>query len=600
MAKGETEEREKIQKLMDICYMMALEEIPFSKFPRIAQLEIRHKVPLGQTYLTEPKCREFSEIIGEVIENETLNKIKEAKYISILSDGSTDVSNLEKELVYVTFATNAEVSTKLLSIRNIKYAHAEGLTELLLDVMKCAGIDPKKQLVGYCADGASVNMGRVNGVAARLKRDVPVPWMVVIHCASHRLELAIKDAFKGVSGIDMVIDMLQSIYYLYEKSSKRLRELRVIGEVMEEAVLKPCKANGTRWIQHKARACSALIQNYQAIVAHLEAQGADNSDVPAAEKTRLKGYLKILKSLKFVFHLLYMNIVLVPLSHVCRNFQKGSIDLLQATSCLEQLSTTLNHIVNDSTENIATMGPLGDLIVRADADPGNATYKLVRLSNGSPAVVTAFKNQMVVIAEKIMECMSIRFRDIEHDNKIKCLKLLDCTLWPKDKDQLSSYGIDILDTFIDEFADLLSANQVNTDNLQIEWANFKHFWLENLAHLPRSDLWNTVTKHYADIYPNLIHVINVLIVFPVSNAVVERGFSAMGRVKTDHRNRLGEKTLEQLMRINLEGDKLEHFNPTLATDRFFSSVRYPNPQPYGKRTMDDPEGDDIVTAKHAK
>ena len=61
----------------------------------------------------------------------------------------------------------------------------------------------------------------------------------------------------------------------------------------------------------------------------------------------------------------------------------------------------------------------------------------------------------------------------------------------------------------------------------------------------------------------------------------------MKRVKTDHRNRLGEKTLERLMRISMEGCDLEHFNPKATTELFFATRRHPNVQPYGKRSQPD-------------
>lgn len=43
-----------------------------------------------------------------------------------------------------------------------------------------------------------------------------------------------------------ISEMLLSLYYVYEKSPKGLRELRTLGEVMEEVVTKPDKANGTK------------------------------------------------------------------------------------------------------------------------------------------------------------------------------------------------------------------------------------------------------------------------------------------------------------------------------------------------------------------
>ena len=50
-------------------------------------------------------------------------------------------------------------------------------------------------LIGFGADGASVNFGVNNGVFTKLAEDMP--WMMGIHCVAHRLELAAKDGFKN-------------------------------------------------------------------------------------------------------------------------------------------------------------------------------------------------------------------------------------------------------------------------------------------------------------------------------------------------------------------------------------------------------------------
>ena len=81
IASAETEERERVKKVVEMCYMMAREEIPFSKFSSIAKLEIRHKVALGQTYITELKFKELTELIGEVLETDFLTLVKKAKYM---------------------------------------------------------------------------------------------------------------------------------------------------------------------------------------------------------------------------------------------------------------------------------------------------------------------------------------------------------------------------------------------------------------------------------------------------------------------------------------------------------------------------------------
>ena len=53
--------------------------------------------------------------------------------------------------------------------------------------------------------------------------------------------------------------MLLRIYYLYEKSVKKGRELVEIHSLMKETMefdsagVRPVRASGTRWIAHKAK-----------------------------------------------------------------------------------------------------------------------------------------------------------------------------------------------------------------------------------------------------------------------------------------------------------------------------------------------------------
>lgn len=53
-------------------------------------------------------------------------------------------------------------------------------------------------------------------------------------------------------------------------------------------------------------------------------------------------------------------------------------------------------------------------------------------------------------------------------------------------------------------------------------------------------------------YETVVELINIyILVIPCSNVGVEKGFSAMKRIKTEIRNRLGIGTLQDLMTISL-------------------------------------------------
>ena len=59
-------------------------------------------------------------------------------------------------------------------------------------------------------------------------------------------------------------------YGKYQKSPKKLRELKKLAEVYRETVYKSVKASGTWWIDHKVRATKVFLENYAMYVLHLE------------------------------------------------------------------------------------------------------------------------------------------------------------------------------------------------------------------------------------------------------------------------------------------------------------------------------------------
>ena len=65
---------------------------------------------------------------------------------------------------------------------------------------------------------------------------------------------------------------------------------------------------------------------------------------------------------------------------------------------------------------------------------------------------------------------------------------MNTNVWPRNDQELRTYGQDTLAIFISEFTDLLVTNAVDVEQLPVEWASFKQFWLQNMTHL----------KHVAD------------------------------------------------------------------------------------------------------
>ena len=66
-------------------------------------------------------------------------------------------------------------------------------------------------------------MGRMNGLG-KLVRD-EATWVEIVHCFNHRL-----DAFTTTTFYHNIDEMLTKLYYLYQKSPKRLQQLRELND----------------------------------------------------------------------------------------------------------------------------------------------------------------------------------------------------------------------------------------------------------------------------------------------------------------------------------------------------------------------------------
>lgn len=97
-----------------------------------------------------------------------------------------------------------------------------------------------------------------------------------------------------------------------------------------------------------------------------------------------------------------------------------------------------------------------------------------------------------------------------------------------------------------------------------EWREYCLLEIENVtnisATMPAAEYWKNILrlKDLAgkDKFPNLKFMINLLLVLPCSNASVERVFSKLKLLKTDHRNRLNTETIAALMATSSAIQKL--------------------------------------------
>lgn len=186
------------KRKFDVAYVIAKEGMAFTKMNSLCQLQERHGVRLGECYKNDQACAIFIKYIAQDLQGQLGDSLRKAKFYSIQMDGSTDSGNKEEELFLIVyfepFSTDVSVHVRnrYLCVRQPNSVCATGLFEAFQRALAYLELDQQpSKLIGFGCDGANVNMGN-NGVKGLIQSDRP--WVVIIWCLAHRLELAIRDA----------------------------------------------------------------------------------------------------------------------------------------------------------------------------------------------------------------------------------------------------------------------------------------------------------------------------------------------------------------------------------------------------------------------
>lgn len=73
-----------------------------------------------------------------------------------------------------------------------------------------------------------------------------------------------------------------------------------------------------------------------------------------------------------------------------------------------------------------------------------------------------------------------------------------------------------------------------------------------------TELWKVMLRKepFCTDFKNILHLVEIMLVLPISAAQCERGFSAQNRIKSKVRSSLSVTTLDDLVRISTEGPSL--------------------------------------------
>lgn len=200
-----------------------------------------------------------------------VGRVQGSKFVSVISDGTTDSSITEDEIIYIRHSCDGTINMDFVALAGVTTANAVSIYNATLHAlrerMEMSEAEVSRKLVGFGSDGAAVMLGKTGGVAALMKQ--LNPEIQAVHCCAHRLELAFKDAMKRSNMCTQLNTLFLNLYLFYKNSSKNRSSLKVSAEAHGDHPAIPTRVGGTRWLPHLERAIRNFLRGYRAMITHL-------------------------------------------------------------------------------------------------------------------------------------------------------------------------------------------------------------------------------------------------------------------------------------------------------------------------------------------
>lgn len=263
---------------------------------------------------------------------------------------------------------------------------------------------------------------------------------------------------------------------------------------------------------------------------------------------------------KQVLFMHFMLDALDVVSHLSLVMQKDAVTLAEVKDSIERTRLSMQALV-------VRPGAKLSQFLEAVGDHGNH-FKGVELNrqDGDIAAFTRLKERVI---GSMVAYVNTRFANVNTNDVIAAFDMFNTSLWPDRDDELTLYGEQELNTLVDHFKLLLERNDFDLELVDQEWQELKVCIKRNHSQLRMLPMWQRIFAEYSERFPNILMLVEIMLVLPLATACCERGFSTLKRIKSDWRSRLETETLDNLMRISIDGPDLESYNAARALQHWW-------------------------------
>ena len=496
-------------------------------------------------YRSTTAITELIEAISTYLECKVLDQVRKNHFFSVMADESCDVSSVEELSICSRSLNNGKPEEHFLKVIPLDRTDAETIAitiKAYLDENNL--LATKIRAIGL--DGAAAMSGTRTGVQARLRCHSPLA--IYIHCRCHQLQLACVYAAKNIRAVSRVQSNILAIWKLFHYSPKKAAVLREIQAALAHPQLKMLKPGDTRWLSHR-NSVHAIRRSFSPLVVALESIYEEQGDAKAF------GLAKLVRSYNFIAAVSMLCDALDPVARLCTALQAKTLDFAELSflvdACIADLEAMLNS-PDEATEQFKKI----DTLLSTELQEWDLQV--------SDEMKSRFKRDVFVpYFQNLIDNVKGRFEDSR--GIVTALSVFDVRHLPKKESELRDYGLEQMRVLLDFYGEARSIEvngatntvvpDIDKDDTLAEWRIFKRLLYNQYKSCSVQDITSAVLASESQclMFPNVVKLLQISQIIPLTTATVERSFSTLKLVKTNLRNRLKENMLDWCMRIGIEG-----------------------------------------------
>lgn len=155
---------------------------------------------------------------------------------------------------------------------------------------------------------------------------------------------------------------------------------------------------------------------------------------------------------------------------------------------------------------------------------------------------------------------------------VRDMLMFNVDAWPTCSADLVDYGREEIQRLSKWFEVALQRAGCTPKKIEDQWVSPKIQINSQFRKLDYTNLWATMLTKvpYKENFKDVLHLVEILLVLPISAAQCEQAVSSQNRIKSSTRATLSVSVLEDLIRLSSEGPPIADFDPAPAVDRWFA------------------------------